>query len=135
MALFKRHGGMDMPMGHDSHGAAQSDMMPMSDMMMVFFTSTTTPLYSESWAPETTGQYAGACIFLITLSVMLRCLFALRCNFSTLWQAWTRRQGTVMLRYETEDEYAKMRRRPWRINEAATRAILDTVLVGVSYLL
>lgn len=134
-AFVKRH---DMPMGHESSqmaGMSHGEMSSMSDMMMVFFTSTSTPLFSESWTPRSTGQYAGACVFLITLALLLRCLFAIRCNFETLWQTWARRQGTVMLRYDSEEECLKKRRRPWRINEAATRAVLDTILVGISYLL
>lgn len=40
-----------------------------------------------------------------------------------------------MLRFDSDEGCAKQRWRPWRINEAATRALLDTILVGVSYLL
>jgi copper transporter 1 len=115
--------GMDM--GHESTG-----------MTMVFFTATDTPLYSSAWTPTTVGQYAGICVFLIALSIIFRGLIALRCNALTLWAMWRRRQDTGILRLETDDfDGKKASQRPWRINEAAAIAILDMVLVGVSYLL
>jgi hypothetical protein len=118
-----------------------SGMMDMSQMMMTFFTSTTTSLYSNSWTPTSTGQYAGTCIFLILLAVVLRGLVALRCNFVHLWDRKMQRQEIGVLRQMQVDVKGDgggmggKRRRPWRINEAAARACLDTVLAGVSYLL
>lgn len=52
--------------------------MDMASMNMYFFTSTTTPLFSKSWTPSSTGQYAGSCIFLIVLAIVSRCLGAFR---------------------------------------------------------
>jgi copper transporter 1 len=46
-----------------------------SGMAMAFFTATNTPLFSESWTPSTAGQYAGTCIFLIFLAILLRAIF------------------------------------------------------------
>merc|ERR1711964_386308 len=57
-----------------------SDMMGMSSMAMTFFTSASTPLYSMSWMPASTGQYAGTCIFLIFMSAIFRGLLAVRVN-------------------------------------------------------
>ncbi|KAK5745967.1 hypothetical protein LTR17_001097 [Elasticomyces elasticus] len=111
-----------------------SMMMGMQDMMMVFFSAKNTPLYSTAWTPGTTGQYVGTCIFLIVLACIFRGLIALRCNFVALWtRSQRRRRGG--LRYAADDPLVKQTRRPWAINEAASRAFLDTVLAGVSYLL
>lgn len=44
-------------------------------MNMAFFTATNTPLYSESWTPTSAGAYAGTCIFLIILAIILRAVF------------------------------------------------------------
>ncbi|SMQ56294.1 unnamed protein product [Zymoseptoria tritici ST99CH_3D7] len=117
-------------------------MMSMSEMMMVFFTSTGTPLYSNAWTPTSTGQYAGTCIFLIVLAVVMRGLIALRCSFEYLWDRSAGKQNVDALRRMPtnvkEDVAAPPtagQRRPWRVNEAAARACLDVVLAGVSYLL
>ncbi|CAI6339245.1 unnamed protein product [Periconia digitata] len=42
---------------------------------MSFFSATDTSLYSESWKPSSAGAYAGTCIFLIILAIILRALF------------------------------------------------------------
>ncbi|TKA65860.1 hypothetical protein B0A55_07948 [Friedmanniomyces simplex] len=109
-------------------------VMGASEMMMVFFTATNTPLYSTAWMPHNAGQYTGTCIFLIALAVIFRGLVALRCNFVALYDR-RQQQRRVDLRYAADDQYLKQAQRPWTVNEAATRAVLDTVLVGVSYLL
>jgi hypothetical protein len=62
-------GGMDMDMGSSSSGHMSMGMQ------MSFFTSTSTPLYSEAWTPKSAGAYAGTCIFLIILAITLRALF------------------------------------------------------------
>jgi copper transporter 1 len=111
-----------------------SSMMGMSDMMMVFFTSTHTPLYSQAWTPTGAGTYAGTCVFIVVLSFIFRGLLALRFWFSELWnrsrsnEFWNK---TSNLELGTVNQA----REPWRVNKALVRAILDTVLAGVSYLL
>lgn len=122
-------------MSHGDHGSSGSMMMDMSDMMMVFFTATNTPLYSASWTPGSTGAYAGTCIFLILLSAIFRGILAVRCNFSAIWAQWSAKRHGSLLEYERGEDFAKQGRRPWRVNEAATRALVDTALAGVSYLL
>jgi copper transporter 1 len=109
-------------------------MMGMSDMMMVFFTSTSTPLYSKDWTPGSAGVYTATCIFLITLAVISRGLLAARCRFSKVWS----RTGSNEFWKNTSDlelGAAGRPREPWRINKALARAILDTILAGVGYLL
>lgn len=114
-------------------------MMSMADMMMTFFTSTSTPLYSESWTPNTTGQYVGTCIFLIVLAAIFRGIVAIRQNFSALLVLYNHRKDTSLLRSDSDakDRWQMVAGsgRPWNINEALARAVLDTVLAGVSYLL
>jgi copper transporter 1 len=110
-------------------------MMDMSQMMMTFFTSTETPLYSKDWTPSNTGQYAGTCIFLIVLAFVSRGLLALRIRFLALWD----RRSNDECRMNAKDVECgaadKAAREPWRVNKALARAILDTILAGVSYLL
>ncbi|KAM3416536.1 Copper transport protein [Cercospora zeina] len=125
-----------MASSSDMSSMHSSMMMDMSQMMMTFFTSTTTALYSNTWTPTSQGQYAGTCIFLICLGVLFRGLVALRYRFNTLWTRSIQKQDTAILRPKTAlNRDIGSSRRPWRINEAATRACLDTVLAGVSYLL
>ncbi|ETN44397.1 uncharacterized protein HMPREF1541_10577, partial [Cyphellophora europaea CBS 101466] len=58
--------------------SSSTPLMGMSSMAMVFFTSIHTPLYSSAWTPSNAGQYAGTCIFLITLAAIFRALLAIR---------------------------------------------------------
>ena len=114
-----------------SHGSGMSGMMDMSQMMMTFFTSTETPLYSEKWTPSGAGQYAGTCIFLIVLAFVFRGLLALK-GFPVLWG---RRSGIEYQKGMKDVESGAADGEPWRVNKALARAILDTILAGVSYLL
>ena len=66
---------MDMSMPSTGSNAT---MMPMSSMAMTFFTSQQTPLFSSSWMPSNTGDYAGTCIFLIILGAILQFLLSSR---------------------------------------------------------
>jgi len=126
---------MSMPSESDSSSSStshMSDMMGMSDMMMVFFTSAHTPLYSKAWTPAGAGTYAGTCIFLVVLAFIFRALLALRCRFSELWN---RTRSNEFWDADLELGAAGQEREAWRVNKALTRAMLDTVLAGVSYLL
>ncbi|KAM6484852.1 Ctr copper transporter family-domain-containing protein [Trichoderma sp. SZMC 28011] len=136
---------MDMPMGATSAMAMPSstadpmDMqssnmtMNMESMIMAFFTSTSTPLWSSAFTPNTTGQYAGACIFLIAFAVVFRMLLALRFNlYKVVAVVKQRRSGGLLPPDITE---TKATPRPWRANEAILSGALDTVIAGVSYLL
>ncbi|KAI0433303.1 Ctr copper transporter [Xylaria sp. FL1042] len=67
MAHTKRHG-----------DSMDGELMPASDMAMVFFNSMMTPLWSMAWTPNSTHAYAGTCIFLIVLGVINHALMALR---------------------------------------------------------
>ncbi|EMC95525.1 hypothetical protein BAUCODRAFT_71120 [Baudoinia panamericana UAMH 10762] len=106
-------------------------------MIMVFFSSSSTPLYSERWTPKTTGQYAGTCIFLIILATIFRALLAVRGNIDTLMARWHHRHHTSLPQSDVAEaaKHRALDRAPWRVNDALLLATLDTLLTGVGYLL
>ena len=125
--------------------------MHMSMMTMTFYTSTTTSLYSVSWTPASTAQYAMTCIFLIVLAVIFRALLVLRGRQERKWaSAELKRQAASGRNKRTDGEPISRRSsldgvipinspetivRPWRISTYVPRALLDTVISGVGYLL
>ncbi|EOA90635.1 uncharacterized protein SETTUDRAFT_158196 [Exserohilum turcica Et28A] len=118
-------------------------------MLMTFFTSSRTPLFSTSWTPTTSGQYAGTCIFLIALAAVFRALVAIRFNLFAVLERVKGRRGVVSAvgnrgsaGLEGEGGEGKQGRRgrtaewrPWRADEAVWIASFDVVIAGVSYLL
>ena len=72
--------GMDMPGGSSSNPSVAQ-----MTMQSVFQTIPSTPLYSLSWTPHSTGQYAGTCIFLILLACSLRGLLAFKTYLEHVW--------------------------------------------------
>ena len=137
-------------------------MMAMSSMSMTFFTSTMTPIYSSMWTPTNLGEYAGTCIFLVVLATIFRGLLAVKAWKETAWldAEFNRRYVTVagkptkaerissssdskrMILTENgveEDVVVVKKRsmgiRPWRITTDPLRAVMDTVIAGVAYLL
>ncbi|SCV51755.1 uncharacterized protein FFB14_12185 [Fusarium fujikuroi] len=121
--------GSSMPM---STSSSSSMAMDMEQMNMVFFTSTSTLLWTKSFAPETTGQYAGVCIFLIAFASILRMLLALRVNFYSIRDSLRRRRTKGLL---VESRASDISNRPWRANEAMMLGAIDVLIAGVSYLL
>jgi hypothetical protein len=132
----------------------------MSMMSMTFFTSQMTPLYSATWVPSTTGEYAGMCIFLIFLAIVFRVLLALKARQETAWldaelnrryisvagrlpppeRAQQERKKIILTEGGVEEEVLVVRRKsgavqPWRITTDPLRAVMDTVIAGVGYLL
>lgn len=149
-------------MGSMSSSSSTSMNMDMSSMSMTFFDSTVTPLYSNMWTPKTAGQYAGTCIFLIMLGVILRGLLAVKGWKEQEWidQEFNRRYVVVagklpkaeriqqdpdskrMILSENgvEEEVMVVKKRsagvrPWRLTVDPVRALFDTVIAGVGYLL
>ncbi|KAM0720199.1 hypothetical protein Q7P37_004335 [Cladosporium fusiforme] len=127
---------------------------PMDPMPMTFSSSTTTPLFSTAWKPSTASQYALTCIFLVLLCIVFRCLLAARCNLPTLLARQTRKEeaakrlsaccaedegGELYDKPEHEHGVAGRERRSRKdcawAGEVALRAVLDTLLALVSYLL
>jgi copper transporter 1 len=146
--------GMDM----DTGSSASSH----TGMTMAFFTSTTTPLYSMSWTPQTAGQYAGTCIFLIFLAITLRAIFTAKSflEMKALEGALKRRYvvvaGEKMVSDQAANDGSSMTGilttngvqedvrivsapvkhiQPWRFSVDLPRALLMTLATAVGYLL
>jgi solute carrier family 31 (copper transporter), member 1 len=156
------HSGHDMPsMETDSTTSASSSSMSM--MTMAFFTSTDTPLYSSSWTPTSAGAYAGTCIFLIILAIILRAIFTLKAFLearaieSALKRRYVVVEGenggladkvasdanstTGILTTNGVAENVRLvqapvkRIQPWRFSVDLPRALVMTVAAGIGYLL
>jgi len=114
------------------------------------------------WTPKTDGQYAGTCIFLIVLGVVLRGLLAVKGWREQEWidQEVNRRYITVagklpkserieqdsdskrmvLTENGVEEDVVVVKKRsngvrPWRLTTDPVRALFDTVIAGVGYLL
>ncbi|EPE08142.1 ctr copper transporter [Ophiostoma piceae UAMH 11346] len=147
--------GMDM-------GSSSSTSSNSSTMMTAFMTGTATSLYSEAWTPSSTGAYAGTCIFLIIFAVIFRGLLALKARAESRWlDAELERRYVVvpgkagLAHSVTQDSESKRMTlsengieedvmvlkkrhthvRPWRLSVDPMRALLDTLIAGVGYLL
>lgn len=135
----------------------------MTSMQMVFVNSQSTPLYSKSWTPSSTGQYAGTCIFLICLAMTLRGLLAAKHILEIRWSAQARDRRYIVVQGRTPEsgriendpdakdgalitaqgveERVKVVRSvkqqviPFRLSVDVPRAGLTLVIVGVAYLL
>ncbi|KAB8294783.1 hypothetical protein EYC80_006745 [Monilinia laxa] len=136
--------------------------MDMSMMSMTFFISKTTALYSNMWTPTTDAGYAGTCIFLILLATLFRGLLAVKAWKESAWLAeeTNRRyvsvagKGTKSERISMESDVKNMTLsengveenvmvvktrtmgvRPWRLSVDPVRAVMDTIIAGVGWLL
>jgi copper transporter 1 len=86
-----------------------------------------------AWTPNSTGQYAGTCIFLIAFATIFRALLAIRVNLlEVLAELKRRRHGGLIYPYASD---AKQKIPAWRANEAIMLASMDVVLAGIGYLL
>jgi hypothetical protein len=137
--------------GHSSGGHASA-----------FQNTIMTTLFSNDWTTTNTGAYAGTCIFLIVLAVVARLLVALKARMEVRWesQAVKRRfvavngKGPLAERISGDRESKQLvlsengveehvfvvenrtqTTRPWRFSVDPVRALLDTVIVGIGYLL
>ncbi|KAI0019126.1 Ctr copper transporter family-domain-containing protein [Xylariomycetidae sp. FL0641] len=153
--------GGDMSSSNSSSSSMSGMMMTMS---MTFFNARDTPLYSTAWAPGSAGAYAGTLIFLMVLGVVLRLLVAGKTLAEARWlDAEMRRryvvvQGRQPMAERVSDEGASHHSkmvlsengveedvvvvqkkgdpvRPWRLSVDPLRALVDTCIAGVSYLL
>ncbi|OHE90495.1 ctr copper transporter [Colletotrichum orchidophilum] len=154
--------GMDMGSGtmNDTHGSSGGSMSMM--MMTIFQTNLKTPLYTEAWTPNSVGTYAATCIFLIFLAFGLRSMLALKSIQEKRWldKDFKRRYVSVngklgMAGKMSTDSMAKQMVlsengleenvtvvqkghgiwRPWRLSVDPVRAVIDTAIAGVGYLL
>lgn len=138
------------------------DMSASSDMY-VFSNRQDTSLYSLSWTPTTSGQYAGTCIFLVILAIISRLLVAFKVAVERKWLsiALNRRYvvvagrkqeadssnsdpdsiDTALLTTQGAQENVKVVRRvshgpqPWRFSVDLPRALLFLCIIAVNYLL
>ncbi|MCJ1355183.1 MAG: hypothetical protein MMC33_005174 [Icmadophila ericetorum] len=130
-----------MDMGTSSSNMTAMPLMSMSTMMMTFFTSNMTPIYSASWAPTNTAQYAGTCIFFVIFSAIFRGLISFKSILEQRWAKAESRRRQIILSTNIQEKNAVQEgmgvvgARPWRISVDGSRACMDTVIVGVGYLL
>jgi len=150
-------------MGNSSTSGGHDGSMGSMMMAMVFQTQTATPLYSSAWTPGSAGAYAGTCIFLVVLAVVARLLLAARALQEARWldrdlgrryvaapgkaslaEALSRdpdaKQHVALSVNGVEESVCVVERRghvarPWRFSVDPVRAVMDTVIVGVGYLL
>jgi copper transporter 1 len=94
-------------------------------MDMVFFYSTITPLFTDTWTPSGTGPYAGTCIFLIILAVIHRALIAFR------------NSAFVHTRVTSDEKSHKATTTIPRFNAGReiARGIVEVAIGGIGYLL
>ncbi|KAI1319638.1 Ctr copper transporter [Xylariaceae sp. FL0255] len=129
-----------------------SSMMDASDMMMTFFQSQTTPLWSMAFMPSGASTYAGTCIFLIFFAIIHRLLVAFRSvvfdtNPNLISQAYLRdsetdkesftsqriqppRIGSIRQLFHDRSE-----RYPFHVPRETGRACLELIISGMGYLL
>ncbi|KAI1091964.1 Ctr copper transporter [Rostrohypoxylon terebratum] len=149
---------------HDMNmnGMGGMNMSHSAVMHMVFQNSLTTSLYSDAWTPSTEGGYAGTIIFLIILGVLLRLLLAGKALAEERWLETEMKRRYVVVQGKlpvaekvstdslgkkmtltengVEEEVMVVQKkqghlRPWRMSIDPVRAVLDTCITGVSYLL
>lgn len=149
--------------GHEHMAGMSMDGMDMSsDMHTVFQNSKSTPLYSDSWTPNSTGAYAGTIIFLLVLGIIFRLLLAGKALAEERWldiemkRRYVVVQGKLPIAEQVstdslskkmtltengieEDvvvvQKKKTHLRPWRMSVDPLRAVLDTCIAGIGYLL
>lgn len=124
-----------------------------------FINSHSTPLYSHQWTPTSAGSYAATCIFLIILAITGRCLIAFKSVLEQRWKAAMlsrqrdeiatkstddgglgAKMGTVCTVQRTDendaiDRKASSNPAPFQPMVDLSRALLLTVITGVSFLL
>ncbi|KAK1978030.1 ctr copper transporter [Colletotrichum cereale] len=150
--------GMDMGSGSMNSSGSGGMMM----MMSIFQNSIKTPLYTEAWTPNSVGTYAATCIFLIFLAFGMRGMLALKSIQEKRWldKDFKRRYVSVngkmgMAGQVSSDSMAKQMVlsengveenvtvvqkqhgvwRPWRFSVDPIRAVIDTAIAGIGYLL
>lgn len=155
------HEGHDVTMDMEGMDMSSMDSTSMT-MHMAFFTATNTPLYSTSWTPSSAGAYAGTCIFLIILAIILRSLFTAKSYLEArAIKSALKRRYVVVADQQTPHEKAfndsgsatgiltangvqeNVRVveapvhviAPWRFSVDLPRAAIMTAVAGVGYLL
>ncbi|RYP45647.1 hypothetical protein DL768_008036 [Monosporascus sp. mg162] len=151
------HASMEMDMDTGDHASGGG-----MHMMAIFQNNMGTALYSSAWTPSTGGAYAGTVIFLIVLAMILRLLMAAKALAEARWLDRELRRRYVVVagkqplseRVSRESLAKKMTLtengveedvvvvqkehthvRPWRLSVDPLRAVLDTCIAAVGYLL
>jgi hypothetical protein len=121
--------------------------MTTASMPMTFFTSITTPLYTTAGTPKTPAQYAMTCLFLVLLCIVFRGLLAARGNMPWLLDLISPKKDTpeevsccaeedgLQKSFRGEMASGNHDNKPSKVWEILLRALLDTSLAIVSYLL
>lgn len=136
------------------HNHSHSDSGDSSmTMPVVFHTAMSTSLFSETWTPRTTGQYAGTCLTLITFTIILRAFLAFKPRLeATVWAGHDDTRGRLAVGHDDEEtgkEQRRTRRNSMRqlhpdgglrgmISEANIRlgrAIYEVIIALLGYLL
>jgi len=135
----------------------------MMNTSITFMVSSTTPLYLSSWTPSTSSQYAGTCVFIVVLATIFRGLLTFKSIQEGLWKdaELNRREMIRIGRRKKEEDAgggaasktavlgangveeniivvqktAKRRFAPWRLTVDLPRALLDTLIAFVGYLM
>ncbi|KAL4865795.1 hypothetical protein BDV12DRAFT_210897 [Aspergillus spectabilis] len=146
-----------------SHSHTDHPSSATMTMAMVFTNTHNTPLFSSQWTPSSSASYAATCIFLITLSIISRCLVAVKTYMEQRWlNAHLKRRyivvagkpseagrievdpdaktGTLVTARGVEESVRVVVRNscemmPWRFSVDLPRAIIFLGTSGVSYLL
>ncbi|CAF9931013.1 MAG: hypothetical protein GOMPHAMPRED_005793 [Gomphillus americanus] len=150
--------GMDGGMDSGMNGGMMSN-----NMNMVFYSSTTTPLYGSLWTPTSTGSYAGTCLFLITLAVLFSALrtagyimdkrnidiarnrrYIIVAGQPTISEQTAlnpdKKEAVLISEQGAEETVRVVTKKtrtimPWRLSTDLPRALLNTAIAGVGYLL
>lgn len=156
------HEGHDMGGSDSTTSDGSSHGSEGGHMAMSFNTDTATMLFANGWVPDSDGAYAGTCIFLIVLAIIARLLVAAKGTLERRWEDQAAKRRFIAVNGKTplaerisQDKEAKQvvlsengveenvfvvernahGARPWRFSVDPVRAALDTVIVGVGYLL
>jgi len=162
--LYARHGASAHGSDSSDDAGMVMDGGHSAGMMSVFQNIRATPLYSTAWTPTTTGAYAGTCIFLIVLAVLFRGLLAAKWWQENRWldrelnrrfvvvngkaplaenlsrDSLAKHGNAVLSENGVEENVVVVKKRtfgprPWRLSVDPVRAVIDTVIAGVGYLL
>lgn len=114
-----------------SMGSMSSMDSSMDSMAMFFTTSTNTALWSKSWTPNSTGAYAGTCIFLIIFAIVSRLIGAGRQYMEQRWRdaAIKRRYIVIADKDGGEGQLSSQLKGETETGVLTTRGIDETVKI------
>lgn len=154
--------GTDSSSSSGDDNSSSSSSMSGGGHSTIFQSSIAATLFSNDWTTSSAGAYAGTCIFLIVLAIIARLLVALKATLEARWQSQAAKRRFVAVNGKTplaerisQDRESKQmilsengveenvyvveqkanQARPWRFSVDPVRAVLDTVIVGIGYLL